>query len=131
MASVMKELRMSNSTTYVLQRIFWSLKSSHFRKHWQGPSVVDKDKMYMKMERKFFGRKDEMFSNQRRIQNPVKHLRWKKLFVKIVNDYMFKVNNKGTRTTPMAFSILDVYLGSEYAWVLNMLRCLFLQKAPY
>ena len=83
------------------------------------------------MKRKFFGRKGEMFSNQRRIQNPVKHLRWKKLFVKIVNDYMFKVNNKGTRTTPMAFSILDVYLGSEYAWVLNMLRCLFLQKAPY
>ena len=48
-------------------------------------SNVDKDKSYMEVECKLFGRTIECFSHQSRIQNPVKYLRWKKLFAKIVS----------------------------------------------
>ena len=39
----------------------------------------------MKMETAFLGRKGERCSHQKRIQNPVKHIRWKKFLAKIVN----------------------------------------------
>ena len=40
---------------------------------------------YMKMNPTFFGRKGKGCSHQRRIQNPVKYLSYKKVFTKIVN----------------------------------------------
>ena len=61
----------------------------------------------MNMERKFFGRKCEWYSYQRRIQNPVKHLTWKKLFAKIVNGL------KSLTIFRESF-IFDVWQGSEY-----------------
>ena len=48
----------------------------------------------------------KVFRTQRRIQNPVKHLRWS-FFVKIVNDW------KPLTIFPKS-SILDGWLGSEY-----------------
>ena len=46
-------------------------------------SDVDKDKTCMKIGRKFFGRKGDWCSHQRRIQNPAKYIRWKnRLFSK-------------------------------------------------
>ena len=62
----------------------------------------------MKMERKFFGRKDEWYTHQRRIQNPAKRFIWKKLFAEIVNGW------KSWTVFAKNF-IFDVWQGSEYA----------------
>ena len=69
---------------------------------------IDQDKTYVKMERRFFGRKGEWCSHQRRIQNTGKHLTWKKLFAKIINSW--KSLSIFTKS-----SIFDVWQGSEYA----------------
>ena len=60
-------------SSYLYFRMFFL-----FKNQWN----VDKDKIYMNMKRKFFGRKGELCSHQRRIQNVVKHFRWKRLLNK-------------------------------------------------
>ena len=69
---------------------------------------IGNDKTYKKMERKFFGRKDEWCTHQRRIQNPAKRFIWKKLFVEIGNGW------KSWTIFAKNF-IFDVWQGSQYA----------------
>lgn len=66
------------------------------RNQWNVKKV--KNKTYMKMERKYFGRKDEGCSHLRCIQKPVKYLRWKNFFPKylstVINYFLQKAPSK-------------------------------------
>ena len=68
---------------------------------------VDEDEPYMKIKPNLFGRKGEWCSHQRRIQNLIKYLVWKKHFAKIMNSWK-------------SLTILQKALSLMFERVLNM-----------